>query len=177
MRFTSAQSAIRYYLNHQLMLPSDDMARLMVMVQYTVRGGTGRMWLGVELGNICRDLNERRLGKMAYLWAQYAYGDGRGGLVLAAYVLSTQLVTDETRDRLTALAACAVLNHAQMDGTGRAKLRTADMCRAAKIYPSNWARDWADVYRGMLDVCDGLAKRSLGVVADRLNRIADLEAA
>lgn len=182
MRFTSAREAICYYLNHQLMTPENDISKLFVKVQHTARGGSGRMWLGLELGDMCRDLNERNLGKAAYTWALYAYGgatdennwqDQKRKLSLIRYVLDNypRKITAANVLKVSKLAECAVDDFIALDINGKSKFTPAQICAATGIKQANWVKVWQPNYIAMQDVLDRLSARCLGVVAARLRVI------
>lgn len=92
MQFTSAREAVCYYLCHQLMTPANDMEKLWVKVQHTVRGGAGKVWLGVELGDLCRGLNERNL---AWLFLNRG-NDLQNRDIRIAYLLEEMLKNPES---------------------------------------------------------------------------------
>lgn len=184
VRFTSAKTAIHYFFNHQLMTPEDDIAKLWVRVQYTVKGGSGATWLSMELADLIRPLNQ--LKPLPYAWAMYAFaGDGHYTnlqvVALSAHIVSECRkvcgINSPNHDmcrKLLLLAKAALEDSALREVTGRAKYSDADFCRRIGVKHANWTKCWEQKLRAMQVAIDSLSRQALQPVSAKLHQVAEL---
>lgn len=185
MRFTSAAAAIHYFFNHQWMRQEGDAAKLMVRVQYTVKGGGACTWLGMELGDLVRPLNQVK--PKARAWAMYAYA-GEGQYSRLQYVQIVAHVVSECRKqhgisdpdaktiaRLLALGRIAVEYQAHYEITKRPLISDAEICARAGIPQSNWKKIWSPRFLSMRDSLGELSGQALGPVYRRMQEVAEAD--
>ena len=148
-----------------------------------------RTWKGLELGDICRGLNERTIGKPAYTWALYAYGgedsiDTLNGIrrqsllighMLAEFREAGGKLNAKNIRKMGALAAAALQDYKVRDCTGRAKYKPAEICRKVGVSHSNWASHWQPKFERLQEILNQLAAKALAPVSARLAEIADYE--
>lgn len=186
MKFGSAKTAIHYFFNHQLMTPENDIEKLWVRVQHTVKGGAGAMWLSLELGDMVRPINT--LGRLPLAWAMFAYA-GEGWYSDLQYVqlkahiiyrcrqsLGIEKPNKDMCAKLSKMADLALHDYALRDTTGRPKFTDVQLCGAIGVQQSNWKKCWEEKYLAMQKPLNTLAAKSLAPVRKRLDELAEAEA-
>jgi hypothetical protein len=185
MKFSSAKAAIHYYFNHQLMAAQNDIETLWVRIQRTIKGGSGAMWLGLELGDMVRPIN--KLKTLPKAWAMYAFaGEGHYSryqyVCLIAHVIAAcrrdHKMTNLSNDvviKLYRMAPLALEDYAMRDVTGRPKYKDSEICERIGVKHSNWEKCWKSKFNSMQYALDKLSREALGPISAKLAEIQELE--
>ena len=171
-----ARQAINIAYNHQLRgrdpLETDG-------VQYTVRGGDGKILEGISAGHIISAIDWLGNDKPLYKhWLLWAYADkqteDRGRSIRFwlhnNYCVYRNIRRSDRFEPLRRLATLAILDFPVRDVTGRPKYTVEQLC-AEMGYDNkdrNWARDFGHRFDDMENMLNELAGDALSAFFDTL---------